>query len=141
MEPKDIIFNGAKFVPNNYLAILSKSEAPSDLHFVQDFLANSEIGYALTQPDTFSGTQVLEFWRSGVYDDGGANGSPSIVYTTGEDAHVVTLATVRQALHLPENCTYSTVEEPVLQQLMANLGYEKTLVKLGQLKRPNIRRE
>ena len=50
MAPKDIIFNGAKFVPNNYAAILTKSEAPSELHFVQDFLTHSEIGYALTQP-------------------------------------------------------------------------------------------
>ena len=101
MAPKDIVFNGAKFVPNNYLAILSKGEAPSELHFIQDFLANSEIGYALTQPEAISGTQVLEFWRSGMYDDGGAHGSPSIIFSTGEDEHVVTLATVRHALHLP----------------------------------------
>ncbi|KAL8134518.1 hypothetical protein AgCh_009513 [Apium graveolens] len=74
MAPKDVIFNGAKFVPNNYSAILSKDEAPSELHFIQDFLANSDIGYTLTQPDAVSETQVLEFWRSGVYDDGGAQG-------------------------------------------------------------------
>ena len=141
MVPKDLIFSGAKFVPNNYSSILSKDEAPSELHFIQDFLANSDIGYALTQPEEFSGTQVLEFWRSGIYDDGGAQGSPSIIFTTGEDEHVVTLATVRQALQLPENCIYSTVEEPVLQNMMASLGYEKTLAKLGQLKRSNIRRE
>ena len=114
MAPKDLIFNGAKFVPNNYSAIISKAEAPSELHFIQDFLANSDIGYALTQPEVISGTQVLEFWRSGIYDDGGAQGSPSFIFTTGEDEHVVTLATVRQALQLPENCAYKTVEEPIL---------------------------
>ena len=101
MAPKDIIFNGAKFVPNNYMAILSKDDAPSDLHFIQDFLANSEIGYALTQPQLLSGTQILEFWRSGVYDDGGEAGSPSIIFTTGEYEHLVNLSTVWQALHLP----------------------------------------
>ena len=85
---------------------------------------------------------MLEFWRSGVYDDGGTNGSPSIIFTTGEDEHVVTVSTVRKALHLPENCVYSSaVEELALQQMMANLGYEKSLAKLGQLKRPHIRRE
>ena len=98
MAPKDIIFDGATFVPNNFFAILSKSEAPSELHFIQDFLASSDIGYALTEPEAVSGTQVLEFWRSGVYDDGGAQGSPSIIFSSGEDEYVVTLSTVRQAL-------------------------------------------
>ena len=142
MAPNDVIFNGANFVPNNYMAILSKDEAPSVLHFVQDFLARSEIGYALTQPQALSGTQILEFWRSGVYDDGGEAGSPSIIFTTGEDEHLVSLSTVRQALHLPENCTFNAqIEEPHLQGMMANLGYEKSLSKLGQLKRPYIRKE
>ena len=94
MAPKDVIFDGAKFVPNNFSAILIKSEAPSELHFIQDLLASSDIGYALTQPDAVSGTQVLELWRSGVYDDGGAQGSPSIIFSSGEDEHVVKLATV-----------------------------------------------
>ncbi|KAL8126009.1 hypothetical protein AgCh_013342 [Apium graveolens] len=76
MAPKDVIFNGAKFVPNNYMAILSKDDAPSDLHFIQDFLARSEIMYALTQPQALSGTQILEFWRTAVYDDGSEDGSP-----------------------------------------------------------------
>ena len=55
MAPKDLVYDGAKFVPNNYMAILSKDEAPSELHFVQDFLARSEIGYALNQPQVLSG--------------------------------------------------------------------------------------
>ena len=54
---------------------------------------------------------------------------------------MVTVSTVRQALHLPEDCIFSTVEEPALQQMMANLGYEKLLSKLGQLKRLYIRKE
>ncbi|KAL8116094.1 hypothetical protein AgCh_022547 [Apium graveolens] len=122
MAPKEIIFNGAKFIPNNYSSILSKAEAPSKLHFIQDFLANSDIG-------------------SGVYDNGGAQGTPSIIFTIGEDEHAVTLATIRQALQLPENKAYTTVEEPILQNMMTSLGYERTLAKLGQLKRPYIRRE
>ena len=142
MAPKDVIFNGAKFVPNNYSAILNKDEAPSELHFVQDFLAHSEIGYALTQPQAISGKQVLEFWKTGIYDDGGETGSPSIIFSSGEDEYMVTVTTVRHALHLPENCTYNSAPgESVLQNMMASLGYEKSLSKLGQLKRPYIRRE
>ena len=142
MAPKDIIFNGAKFVPNNYASILTTQEAPSELHFVQDFLANSEIGYALTQPSSFSGSQVLTFWRTGVYDDGGKRGSPSIVFTANEEDYVVTPTVVRRALHLPENVQFSAaVEEPLLQEMMADLGYEESLAKMGQLKRAHMRRE
>ena len=71
MAPKDLIIDGAKFVLNNYAAILDNAEAPSELHFVQDLLAHSEIGYALTQPSTFSSQQVLTFWRTGNFDNGG----------------------------------------------------------------------
>ncbi|KAL8114452.1 hypothetical protein AgCh_021347 [Apium graveolens] len=104
MAPKDLIIDGAKFIPNNYAAILDHAEAPSELHFVQDLLAHSEVGYALTQPELFSSQQVLRFWRTGVFDDG-------------------------------------VPEDSALQELMAELGYEKSLTKLGQLKRANIRRE
>ena len=141
MAPKDLIIDGAKFVPNNYATILDHAEAPSELHFVQDLLAHSEIGYALTQPSVFSSQQVLTFWRTGHFDDGGKHGTPGIVFEVGDSSYVVTPGTIRKALHLPENCTFSTPEESALQELMADLGYEKSLEKLGQLKRANIRRE
>ena len=69
MAPKDIIYNGYKFVPNNYAAILDKDVAPSEFNFVQDFLQNSEIGFALTQPQSISTEQVVRFWSTGYYDD------------------------------------------------------------------------
>ena len=141
MAPKDLIIDGAKFVPNNYAAILNHDEAPSDLHFGQDLLAHSEIGYALTQPQVISSQQVLTFWRTGHFDNGGATGTPSIIFEVNDVEHVVTPGAVHKALHLPEGCIFSTAEEPVLQQLMANLGYEKSLAKLGQLKRAHIRKE
>ncbi|KAL8120989.1 hypothetical protein AgCh_017960 [Apium graveolens] len=141
MAPKDLIIDGAKFVPNNYAAILNHDEAPSELHFVQALLVHSEIGYALTQPPVFSSQQVLTFWRTGYFDNGGATGTPNIVFEVNDVEHVVTPGTVRKALHLPDGCIFSTPKEPVLQQLMANLGYEKSLAKLGQLKRAHIRKE
>ena len=108
---------------------------------MQYFLANNEIGYALTEPQSISGKQVLTFWRTGLYNDGGAVGSPSIIFTSGDVEHVVTPGVVHKVLHLPEGCPFSTVEDPVLQQLMASLGYEQSLGKLGQLKRSHIRKE
>ena len=139
MAPKDIIYNGAKFVPNNYAAILTKDGVPSELHFVQDFLANSEIGYALTQPSTICGDQVLTFWRTGLYDDGGRNGTPSIVFTAKEVEYVVTPVTVRKALHLPEDVEFTpAVGEELLQNMMASLGYEKSLARMGNLLRKHL---
>ena len=65
--------DGAKFVTNNYAAILYNTEAPSEFHLIQDFLAHSELMYALTQPESFSPSQVLTFWRTARYDDGGGS--------------------------------------------------------------------
>ena len=114
MAPKDLIIDGAKFVPNNYAAILDHAEAPSELHFVQDLLAHSEIGYALTQPSVFSSQQVLTFWRTGHFDNGGTHGTPSIIFKVDDSTHVVTPGTIRKALHLPKGCTFSTSEESAL---------------------------
>ena len=54
------------------------------------------------------------FWRTGLFDNGGDAGSPSINFTSGDVEHVVTPGAVRKALHLPEGCTFSTVEDHVL---------------------------
>ena len=115
--------------------------APSELHFVQDLLAHSEIGYALTQPSVFSSQQVLTLWRTGNFDNGGPNGTPSIVFEVGDSSYAVNPGTIRKALHLPEGYTFSIPEESALQELMASLGYEQSLAKLRQLKRAHIRRE
>ena len=101
----------------------------------------SEIGYALTQPSVFSNQQVLTLWRTGNFDNGGQNGTPSIVFEVGDSTYVVTPGTIRKALHLPEGCTFSTPEESALQELMASLGYEQSLAKLGQLKQAHIRKK
>ena len=64
------------------------------------------------------------------------------MFIAKEVEYVVTPTTVRKTLHLPENFQFSSaVEEPLLQQMMANLGYEQSLAKLGQHKRPYIRKE
>ena len=142
MAPKNLVYNGTKFVPNNFAAVLTKSEVPSELHFIQDFLANSEIGFALTQPEQISPDQVLTFWRTGLYDDGGRHGTPSIVFTANEVEYVVTPVTVRKALHLPEDVDFTpAVGLELLQNMMASLGYEESLASMGQLVRKHIRRE
>ena len=93
-------FDGAKFVTNNYAAILDNDEAPKEFHLIQDFLAHSELMYALTQPESISPSQVLTFWRTARYDDGGDHGSPSLTCDYEGQEYFVSPATVRKALHL-----------------------------------------
>ena len=81
MSTKAFEYAGAKFVTNNYAAILSNAEAPNEFHLIQDYLAHSEFMYALTQPEVISPSQVLSLWRSARYNDGGEHGSPSLTCT------------------------------------------------------------
>ena len=62
-------FAGLDFVPNNYAANLSNEGAPAAFHLMQNFLASSEIGHALTKPSKFSGSHIKIFWETDVYDD------------------------------------------------------------------------
>ena len=111
--------DGAKFVINNYAAILDNAEAPSEFHLIQDFLAHSELMYALTQPESFSPSQVLTFWRTARYDDGGDHGSPSLTCEYEGQEYFVSPATVRKALHLPDHNKFdSSVPTQTLGDMM-----------------------
>ena len=88
MGSKSFIFAGLTFAPNNFAAILSTDIAPADYHLFQNFLANSDIGTALNAPERLSGSLIAQFWRTANYDNGGAHGSPSIVFEEIGRAHV-----------------------------------------------------
>ena len=114
---------GVDFVPNNYAAILDTSEAPRDYHPFQRFLAQSALATALTAPARLSGSQIINFWRTGHYDNGGTNGSPSIIFSYEGEEYAVTPATVRQALNLPEHSNYITNGDANLRVMMTCLLY------------------
>ncbi|XP_063939081.1 uncharacterized protein LOC135148329 [Daucus carota subsp. sativus] len=80
-------FNGAKFVTNNYSAILDNDEAPKEFHLIQDFLAHTN------------------------YDDGGENGSPSLTCNYEGQEYAISPATIRKALHLPEEKKYDASDK------------------------------
>ncbi|KAL1809621.1 hypothetical protein ACET3Z_026611 [Daucus carota] len=141
MATTAFILAGVEFVPNNYAAILDTAEAPRDYHPFQRFLAQSVIGTALTAPARLSGSQIISFWKTGAYDNGGADGSPSIVFSYDGEEYAVTPATVRQALNLPEHSAYITNGDANLRSMMLELGYYESLDKLGQLKRPWLNKE
>ncbi|XP_063942667.1 uncharacterized protein LOC135150333 [Daucus carota subsp. sativus] len=103
---------GVEFVPNNHAAILNTADAPRDYHPIQQFLAQSAL-----------------------------DGSPSIVFSYEGEEYAVTPATVRQAFNMPESAAYMTNGDTNLRSMMDALGYSESLEKLGQLKRPGLKRE
>ena len=55
---------------------------------------------------------------------------------------MVTPVTVRKALHLPEDVEFTpAIGEELLQNMMASLGYEKSLARMGTLVRKHLRKE
>lgn len=142
MATKAFVFNGAEFVTNNYAAILNKNGVDSHFHIIQDFLLSSEVGFTLINPPVISRRQVLEFWRTANFDDGGDNGIPSIVFSHGDEDMVVTPTTVRAALHLPNHESYTiyTGDSP-MRDFFTSISYSGPLDKMGQLKRLGLRKE
>lgn len=130
---------GLTFVPNNHAAILSTEGINRDYHVFQQFLAESEILKALTEPGKLSASQIKAFWKSGVYSD---DGSPSIVFSYKENTYTVTLSTVRESLGLQDHGAYTvSVGDSEIRRMLTEIGYEEQMEKLGQLKRPMLRKE
>ncbi|KAK1382120.1 hypothetical protein POM88_019855 [Heracleum sosnowskyi] len=136
------IASGLEFVPNNYSAPLANENAPEAFHLIQNFLTNSAIGTALTAPLKLSASQIARFWQTGVYDNGGETGSPSIVFEFNGEEYVVTPDTVRDALDIESFNSYTiAVGDDQLLSMMREIGYSGSLAKVGQLKRPFLRKE
>ncbi|KAK1354735.1 hypothetical protein POM88_047991 [Heracleum sosnowskyi] len=142
MASTAFVSSGLEFVPNNYAAPLNTVYAPAAFHIIQDFLAQSAIGRALVEPAKLYGSQIKAFWETGVYDDGGDSGTPSIVFEFQETEFVITLGTVREAMGFAESNAYTiSVGDTDLQRMMQAIGYTGSLAKIGQLKRPLLRKE
>ncbi|KAK1352547.1 hypothetical protein POM88_053244 [Heracleum sosnowskyi] len=135
------IASGLEFVPNNYSAPLANENAPEAFHLIQSFLTNSDIGTALTAPSKLSASQIRTFWQTGTYDDGGESGSPSIIFEVQGEEFIVTPTTVRDALGLEDFNAFTTVGDFELVRMMREIGYSGPLSKIGQLKRPLLRKE
>ena len=128
MGSKSFRFAGLDFAPNKYAAILSTNIAPADYHLFQNFLAESDIGTAHTAPERLSGPLISEFWRTAVYDHGGENGSPSIIFEIDDVFYVVTPTNVRQVLGFEDHTRYvEFVAEEELHNMMLQIGYSGSL--------------
>ncbi|KAK1387892.1 hypothetical protein POM88_016070 [Heracleum sosnowskyi] len=142
MATTAFIASELEFVPNNYSAPVANENAPEAFHLIQRFLLHSDIGTALTAPSKLSATQIRTFWQTGTYDNGGESGSPSIIFEFQGDEFVVTPTTVRDALGLEDfNAFTISVGDSELVRMMSEIGYTGPLTKIGQLKRPFLRKE
>ncbi|KAK1393573.1 hypothetical protein POM88_012629 [Heracleum sosnowskyi] len=125
---------GLEFVPNNYATPLSTENVPEAFHLFQNFLAQSDIGHALVAPAKLSGSQIKAFWETGVYDDGGESGTPSIIFEFVEEEYIVTPTTVRDALGCEDfNAFTISVGDSDLQRMMREIGYSGSLARTGNL--------
>ncbi|KAK1383709.1 hypothetical protein POM88_021444 [Heracleum sosnowskyi] len=142
MATTAFVSSGLEFVPNNYTAPLNTANAPEAFHMIQRFLAQSAIWRALVEPATLSGLQIKALWETGVYDDGGETGSPSIIFEIDETEYVITAGTIRAAMGFPEYSSYTIgMGDEDLIRMMREIGYSGPLTKIGQLKRPFLRKE
>ncbi|KAK1360927.1 hypothetical protein POM88_045401 [Heracleum sosnowskyi] len=142
MASTAFVSSGLEFVPNNYAVPLNNVNAPEAFHLLQNFLAQSPIGRALVEPEKLSVLQIKSFWETGVYDDGGDSGTPSIVFEFQETEYVITPGTVRAAMGFGEHNAYTiAVGDADLLRMMREIAYGGSLTKIGQLKRPFLRKE
>lgn len=94
------------------------------------------------EPAKLYGYQIKAFWETGVYDDGGDSGTPSIVFEFQETEYVITPGTVREAMGFAESDAYTiAVGDTDLQRMMQAIGYTGSLARTSQLKRPLLRKE
>ncbi|KAK1365854.1 hypothetical protein POM88_041415 [Heracleum sosnowskyi] len=142
MATTAFVSSGLEFVPNNYTAPLNTANAPEAFHMIQEFLAQSAIGRALVEPEKLSGSQIKAFWETGMYDDGGETGNPSIIFEYEDTEYVITAGTIRAAMGFPEFSSYTIgMGDEDLIRMMQEIGYSGPLSKIGQLKRPFLRKE
>lgn len=123
----------------NHAAILNIDGVNRDYHLFQQFLDNSKIKKALTEPGKISASQIKAFWESGVYS---GDGSPEITFTYKETSYTITLTTARETLGQEDHNAYTVaVGDMEIRRMLTEIGYDEDTTRLGQLKIPNLRKE
>ncbi|KAK1403405.1 hypothetical protein POM88_003010 [Heracleum sosnowskyi] len=139
---KQTVISGVTFATNNFVAILSHRDLPSEFHIIQDFLTSSSLKYALTEPASVSLKSVMQVWNTTIFGKG-----PTInvlmQFEFNGFTHHVTPAIVEEALHLPilgdkvpDNVTDSEIFE-----FVTKLGYNGEVKRYGSLFRTKLKIE
>ena len=140
---KQTIVNGVTFAPNNFKAILEHETFSSEFHIIQDFLANSPISYALTQPAQVSFKSVMQVWNTAVFGQLATSGKPHMTFEYNGTTHRVTTEIVEEALHLPSlnGANPDEVSDSELFELVTKLGYNGEAKRFGNLFRTKLKKE
>ncbi|KAK1365753.1 hypothetical protein POM88_041314 [Heracleum sosnowskyi] len=134
---KNLTNDGIPFVINNFSAILNKTKAPSEFHLIQDFLASSPIGYALTEPKAISAQAVTQIWSSATYTPGTSNTQHRLTFSYRNDLYEVTPAVVQRSLHLGSPTSFTPFfSEAVLREFFTKIGYNGDMTRMGKLNTP-----
>ena len=119
------------------MASLSKMPSSDGFYVVQDFLASSPLGFALTHPTKVSAKVIQQIWNNSSIDDNG-----DIIFTYAANTYVITKDVVVKALRLPEvqsaNVSYS---ENKMKVFLTQLGYTGDMRRMGRLVRTKLRKE
>ena len=131
------IYRDLKFVPNNFLASLSKMPSSDGFYVVQDFLAFSPLGFALTHPIRVLAKSIQQIWNNSSIADNG-----DIIFTYAANTFVITRDVIVKALRLPEgqlaNVSYSENE---MKAFLTQIGYTGDMRRMGRLVRTKLRKE
>ena len=127
------VVNGLTFVTNNYAAILTNDDAPSEFHMVQDFLSSGPLGFALTNPSSISFNAVNNIWSTTSVTD-----KEEIEFQFDGKSHIITRKVIAKALQIATPNVVISYSESNLRDFMLSLGYNTTIKTMGTLKRTSL---
>ena len=126
-----------KFVTNNFLAPLIKSETSEGFHIVQDFLISSPLGFALTNPTKVSARSVQHIWNHSSIAENG-----DIMFTFAGKTLPITRDVVVRALRLPDSLSVTvSYSDTEMKNFITHIGYSGDMHRMGKLVRTKLRKE
>ncbi|KAK1404094.1 hypothetical protein POM88_003699 [Heracleum sosnowskyi] len=139
---KQTVISSITFATNNFVAILSHQDLPSEFHIIQDFLTSSPLKYALIEPVSVSLKSVMQVWSIAVFGKW-PTGNVLMQFEFNGVTHHVTPPIVEEALHLPilGDKVPDNVTDSAIFEFVTKLGYNGEVKRYGSLFRTKLKRE
>ena len=124
------------FAPNNFCALLDNSLLPKDFHLVHDFLANSLIGFALTEPKRVTFCSVMQVWNTASFGFDEDN-NILLSFTFNEAKHTINAEILFDILHLSKlgSQILTELSHDELLEFLTTLECKGEATKIGTLQR------
>ena len=128
------IHRDLKFVPNNFMAPLSKTPSSDGFHVVQDFLASNPLGFPLTHPTRVSAKAIQQIWNHSSIADNG-----DIFFTYAANTFIITKDIIVKTLRLPESQSAAvSYLESEMRVFLTRIGYIGDMRHMGRLLRTKL---